>query len=259
MATDEPIETPEIRAENLFRSFVVGDSSIEVLKGVTLTIKPGEKVFLCGPSGAGKTTLLYTLAGLEEPESGDVFVGDEAIYSGSRRRRAKIRNRYMGYVFQNYFLLPDLTAAENVLLPAMIQRGSGAKIERARSLLDRVGLGDRADHLPAELSGGEQQRCAIARALMNDPPVIFADEPTGNLDSSTRDAIMETLFTVVEESNKTLLVVTHDQRLADLGDRTIRIVDGHIEGSSGDLAAKELGATATKTVGDDDPADVFKH
>ena len=170
-----PDHPPTLKAEDLYRSFAVGKNSIEVLRGVSIEVSPGEKVFLCGPSGAGKTTLLYTLAGLEEPESGEVFIDGKPLYRSSRSQRAIIRNRFMGYVFQNYFLLPDLTALENVLLPSMI-RGQAAR-SRGLELLKKVGLADRSDHLPAEMSGGEQQRTAIARALMNDPPIVFADEP----------------------------------------------------------------------------------
>lgn len=230
-----PSGTPTLRADNLYRSFTVGKTSIEVLRGVSLEVSAGQKLFLCGPSGAGKTTLLYTLAGLEEPESGDVYIDDLSLYRCSRSQRAVTRNRCMGYVFQNYFLLPDLTALENVLLPSMI-RGHGAR-DRALELLDKVGLSHRAGHLPAEMSGGEQQRAAIARALMNDPPIIFADEPTGNLDSQTRNEVMGMLLSVVDESSKTLIVVTHDRRLATMGDRCIQLTDGRITSSEMTTAA----------------------
>jgi len=184
----------------------------------------GEAVFLCGASGAGKTTLLYTLAGLERPESGTVEFEGRKLYSGSSASQAKVRNTKMGFVFQGYFLLPELTALENVMLPGLIR----GKTDRAtgESSLSDVGLADRMHHLPAELSGGEQQRVAIARALTNDPDIIFADEPTGNLDSKTGDTIIELLLGLARSRNKTLLVVTHDTRLAGLGDRQMRIADG---------------------------------
>jgi ABC-type lipoprotein export system ATPase subunit len=207
----------------------MGRTVLEVLQGISLEVRPGEKLFLCGPSGAGKTTLLYTLAGLEKPDSGDVFIDNQSLYRSSRSQRAITRNRCMGYVFQNYYLLPDLTALENVLLPSMI-RGRGVR-NRALELLDKVGLSERTDHLPAEMSGGEQQRTAIARALMNDPPIIFADEPTGNLDSRTRNEVMDMLLSIVDEASKTLIVVTHDRKLAALGDRCIQIKDGQINSS----------------------------
>ncbi|MDQ6623550.1 MAG: ABC transporter ATP-binding protein [Verrucomicrobiota bacterium] len=214
----------QLVAHDLRRSFRIGSRRIEVLRGISLEVEEGEAVFLCGASGAGKTTLLYTLAGLERPEAGTVEFQGQHLYEGSARAQAKLRNEKMGFVFQGYFLLPELTALENVALPGMI--GHKAKAELAESSLRDVGLGDRLHHLPAELSGGEQQRVAIARALTNDPEIIFADEPTGNLDSKTGDTIMGLLLGLARERQKTLLVVTHDQRLASLGDRELRIVDG---------------------------------
>src|SRR3954471_2129879 len=202
----------------------MGARRIEVLRGISMDIAHNETVFLCGASGAGKTTLLYTLAGLERPESGIVEFEGRRLYTGSASSQAKLRNQRMGFVFQGYFLLPELTALENVMLPGMI---SGKKNPTAgEASLKDVGLGDRLHHLPAELSGGEQQRVAIARALTNDPDIIFADEPTGNLDSKTGDAIMDLLLELARSRKKTLLVVTHDARLAELGDRQLRIVDG---------------------------------
>jgi predicted ABC-type transport system involved in lysophospholipase L1 biosynthesis ATPase subunit len=215
-----------IVADDVYRTFEIGTSRIEVLRGVSLTVRAGEKVFLCGASGAGKTSLLYTLAGLEKPNKGEVLIAGEALYQLSRARQAKCRNQRMGYVFQSYALLPELTARENVCLPAMI--GGKAGMQRAGELLDRVGLGDRLQHLPPELSGGEQQRVAIARALMNDPEILFADEPTGNLDSKTGAGVMDLLLSLVDEQNKTLLVVTHDSALAESGDRKLELTDGRM-------------------------------
>lgn len=217
---------PAVEARDIFRTFEIGDNRIEVLKGVSLSANSGEKLFLVGPSGAGKTSLLYTLAGLEKPNKGEVVINGKALYRQSRYAQARTRNTTMGYVFQNFFLMPELTALENVLVPAMI-RGRRAT-ERARDLLDRVGLSERANHLPPELSGGEQQRVAIARSLINDPEIIFADEPTGNLDTKTGDAVMELLMELVDETERTLIVVTHDQRVAQAGERTVTLVDGHI-------------------------------
>ena len=216
-----------LTAENIRRSFKLGSTFIEVLRGVSLTVSPGERVFLCGPSGAGKTTLLYILGGLESPTSGRVLISGESLYDRSNASQAELRNRSTGYIFQNYLLLPELTALENVCLPAMIG-GRQAK-ERAAHLLDLVGLGARLQHLPSELSGGEQQRVAIARALVNDPRIIFADEPTGNLDSKTGGEIMNLLLTVVAEQRKTLMVVTHDTHLAGQGDRKLVLRDGMLE------------------------------
>ena len=204
----------------------MGKRTIEVLRGITLEIAAGESVFLCGASGAGKSTLLYTLAGLERPESGEVFYENQSLYTQSEAALAKVRNTAFGFVFQAYHLLPELTALENVMLPAMI----GGKPDRAaaEASLVRVGLGDRLQHLPSELSGGEQQRAAIARALINNPRVIFADEPTGNLDSKTGGTIVELLLELVKSEGRTLIVVTHDTQLAKRGDRMLEIHDGRI-------------------------------
>ena len=219
--------TPRLRARSLERSFRIGGSQIPVLRGIDLDIVAGESVFLCGASGAGKTTLLYTLAGLETPESGTVEFEGQSLYSLSGNALARLRNQHMGFVFQSYFLLPELTALENALIPAMI-RGTSAQV-RATELLERVGLRDRMHHLPAELSGGEQQRVAIARSLINDPAILFADEPTGNLDSKNGEVIMALLLDLARDGGRTLVVVTHDEQLARRGDRTVRIVDGHLD------------------------------
>lgn len=218
---------PQLIARDLYRSFRIGSRRIEVLCGISMKIVRGETVFLCGASGAGKTTLLYTLAGLERPESGAVEFEGRNLYNGSSSSQARFRNQKMGFVFQGYFLLPELTALENVSLPAMI--GGRRNEEAAETALNAVGLADRMSHLPAELSGGEQQRVAIARSLTNDPEIIFADEPTGNLDSKTGDAIIDLLLNLARERNRTLLVVTHDERLAARGDRIMHIADGVLQ------------------------------
>jgi predicted ABC-type transport system involved in lysophospholipase L1 biosynthesis ATPase subunit len=215
-----------IETVDLHRSYRIGSKSIEVLHGVDLGIRRGERVFLCGPSGAGKTTLLYTLAGLERPERGLVRINGVDLYALGRQEQARFRNREIGYVFQNFHLLPELTALENVAVPGAI---SGVdSTEAAMKALERVGLGGRADHLPAELSGGEQQRVAIARAIVNEPKVLFADEPTGNLDSINSGQIMTMLLDLATEHSMTLVVVTHDAALAELGDRRLVIRDGAI-------------------------------
>src|SRR2546425_4575677 len=213
----------QLVARDLFQSFQMGARRIEVLRGISMEIRQGEVVFICGASGAGKTTLLYTLAGLERPESGIVEFEGRNLYNGGSASQARFRNKKMGFVFQGYFLLPELTALENVSLPGMIARRSTP--EMAQKSLEAVGLGDRMHHLPPELSGGEQQRVAIARALTNDPDIIFADEPTGNLDSKTGDTIVNLLLNLARERRKTLLVVTHDRRLAERGDRELHIAD----------------------------------
>jgi len=213
-----------LTADGLKRSFVIGKSRIEVLRGVSVSVRQGETVFLCGASGAGKTTLLYTLAGLERPEAGQVIFEDQRIYSLSDHKLARLRNARMGFIFQGYFLLPELTALENVKVPAMIS-GRDAN-DKARQLLQRVGLAERENHLPSELSGGEQQRVAIARSLVNNPGIIFADEPTGNLDSKTGEAVIDLLLGLSREDGRTLVVVTHDHNLAARGDRILQIQDG---------------------------------
>ena len=218
--------TPRLQARSITRSFRIGGSRIEVLRGIDLDIQSGETVFLCGASGAGKTTLLYTLAGLETPESGEVLFEGKSLYSLSGNALARLRNLRMGFIFQSYFLLPELTALENILVPAMI-RGSDAR-NRAIELLSHVGLADRSGHLPAELSGGEQQRVAIARSLINDPAILFADEPTGNLDSKNGAVIMTLLLDLTRKDGRSLVVVTHDDQLACSGDRLVRIEDGGI-------------------------------
>jgi predicted ABC-type transport system involved in lysophospholipase L1 biosynthesis ATPase subunit len=216
--------TPQVSARDIRRSFRIGSRKVEVLRGINLDVQPGEALFLCGVSGAGKTTLLYTLAGLERPEAGEVIFEGHKLYSRSSAEDARIRNTRMGFIFQSYFLLPELTALENALLPSLIRHRQ--REDLAKSYLERVGLGDRMQHLPSELSGGEQQRVAIARALVNDPAVIFADEPTGNLDTANGDAIMTLLLELVRERQKTLIVVTHETRLAKLGNRQINMRDG---------------------------------
>ncbi len=214
----------QLVARDLQRSFRIGSRRIEVLRGISLEVQEGEAVFLVGASGAGKTTLLYTLAGLERPEAGTVEFEGRRLYQGSAAAQAKLRNEKMGFVFQGYFLLPELTALENVMLPGLIG-GKPNHVVAEASLRD-VGLAERMQHLPAELSGGEQQRVAIARALTNDPDLIFADEPTGNLDSKTGETIIDLLLGLARKRKKTLLVVTHDSHLAERGDRELRIVDG---------------------------------
>ncbi len=226
---------PLLTAHDLHQSFRIGERHIEVLRGVSLEVPVGDVAFLVGASGAGKTTLLYTLAGLERPESGEVRFEGASLYTQNGREQARVRNERMGFIFQGYHLLPELTALENVKLPAMMRGGreSAAEMEaRAAELLNAVQLGDRLHHLPAELSGGEQQRVAMARSLMNDPAILFADEPTGNLDSKTGAVMIDLLLALVRERRKTLLVVTHDHALAERGDRKLEIRDGVLAGQA---------------------------
>lgn len=216
-----------LRARGLEKSFRLGANTLGILRGVNLDVRHGETVFLCGASGAGKSTLLYTLAGLERPTAGEVLFEGENLYGINATRQATLRNTRMGFVFQSYMLLPELTALENVAMPGMI----GGKTDHARAteLLRHVGLGDRTHHLPSELSGGEQQRVAIARALANRPGMLFADEPTGNLDSRSGGEVIDLLLGLVKEYGTTMLAVTHDTQLAARGDRVLHISDGRLE------------------------------
>lgn len=226
--------SPLIAASSVHRTYTLGKKTVEVLRGIDLEITRGERVFLCGASGAGKTTLLYTLAGLERPEKGKVLIDGNDLYALSQKEQSLVRNSAMGYIFQNYYLLPELTALENVMVPGMIRSRNHRR--RALDLMGEVGLGDRIHHLPAELSGGEQQRVAIARALINEPAMVFADEPTGNLDSRNGGEVMNLLLEFARNLSTTLVVVTHDRILAEQGDRTLEIVDGQMIGDKPGLA-----------------------
>ena len=201
-----------IQTTNLTRSYRLGKKNLAVLRGINLTIERGEKIFLCGPSGAGKTTLLYTLAGLETPEQGRVIIDDVDIYTLNRGAQSRFRNQRIGYIFQNYYLLPELTALENVMVPGAIAGKNQA--DKALAALGRVGLAERADHLPTELSGGEQQRVAIARAIVNEPQILFADEPTGNVDPPLARRLLR-LFVELHRSGTSVVIATHDLSLMD--------------------------------------------
>ncbi len=202
---------------------------LQVLKGVSLSISDGEMLTIVGPSGAGKTTLLQIIGSLERPDSGSVKFDGEDITRMKDAKLARFRNRNMGFVFQFHRLLPEFTLEENVALPALIagMRRSDA-FSRARRLLDELGLGERLDHRPAQLSGGERQRAAVARALVNDPKVILADEPTGSLDSHNRTELYKLFFDLRAATGKTFIIVTHDDTLALNSDRVIRMQDGLI-------------------------------
>lgn len=223
-----------LHAQDLHKSYTLGKSRVDVLKGVSLTIQQGEFVALQGASGAGKSTLLHLLGGLDQPDSGSIRFEHDKLGMFSRPVSASVRGRYIGFIFQSYHLLPELDALENVAVPAQLQRLPASVAERrARSLLERVGLGHRLDHRPMELSGGEQQRVAIARALMNEPVLLLADEPTGNLDSNTGGEIMDLLRSLQQEQGTTMVIATHDDRVAERAERVVRLLDGLVEEGCG--------------------------
>ena len=214
-----------IKVSNIHKRF----GELEVLRGVSLEVKEGEIVSIVGASGAGKTTLLQIMGTLLPADGGEVEIAGVKVFDLNDKRTAEFRNRHIGFVFQFHNLLPEFSALENVMMPALIggTKRKEAK-QRAMELLAAVGLTDRADHKPAQMSGGEQQRVAIARALINRPSVIFADEPTGNLDTHNRDEIQRLLFDVREKFGQTIVMVTHDEKLADMADRKIVMSDGAI-------------------------------
>lgn len=215
-----------IEAKGIRKSF----GALEVLGGVDFSAAEGEVVAIMGASGAGKTTLLQILGTLSSPDSGMLTIDGEDVLSLKGNDLAAFRCSHIGFVFQSHHLLPEFTALENVMIPAIIAGTDSHEAKnKAKELLEKVGLEDRASHRPAELSGGEQQRVAIARALVNSPSVIFADEPTGNLDSHTKEEIHTLLFNLRKEFGKTIVIVTHDPELAALCDRTLHMVDGHFE------------------------------
>lgn len=219
--------SPHLIARGLHQTYNLSTTPLEILRGIDLEVMHGEKLFLCGASGAGKSTLLYTLSGMEHPVSGEIIFEGKELFKMKQDSLASFRNERMGFVFQSYFLLPELTALENVTLPALLS-GKQAK-EKASLLLERVGLSKRLNHLPSQLSGGEQQRVAIARALINDPGILFADEPTGNLDTHTGAVIIDLLLELADEGKRTLIAVTHDNILASRGDRRLLVIDGIIK------------------------------
>ena len=217
----------KIETKNLIKNYKLPKSAeVKVLKGVNLLINSGEKVALMGPSGAGKSTLIHILGLMDKPTSGEVLIDDKDITSFTQSQLAKMRNENIGFVFQFHYLLADFTVMENILMPVWDKRKE--KKEYALSMLKTMGLTDRANHMPNELSGGEQQRVALARALINNPKILFADEPTGNLDRQTGTLIENLMFEMCSKLKTTLLVVTHSQDLANLADRQIKIVDGKI-------------------------------
>jgi ABC-type antimicrobial peptide transport system, ATPase component len=219
-----------LSARALAKSYAMGKRTLEVLRGVSLDVARGDFLAVRGASGAGKSTLLHLLGGLDSPNAGDIFFAGKNLAKLSNGELAALRNARIGFVFQAYHLLPELDALENVCLPARMARMPAAQAEaRGRDLLARVGLKERVDHRPYELSGGEQQRVAIARALINEPDLILADEPTGNLDSHTGEEIIELLCSLRAERNATLVIATHGERVAALAPKVIELVDGQIK------------------------------
>ena len=218
-----------IRALDLARSFEVGESTVEALRGIHLTVTRGQFVALVGPSGSGKSTFLNLVGGLDRPTSGELWVNGEELSASREKALTEHRRRRVGFVFQSFNLLPRLSALENVALPLMFVGASEReRLDRARELLRQVGLTDRVDHRPTQLSGGEQQRVAIARALVSRPAIILADEPTGNLDTTTGAEIMALLRNLNHEQGVTLLLVTHDLDAAGFADRVVHLRDGQI-------------------------------
>ena len=217
-----------LAAHNLHKDYTLHRKQINVLRGAELTTTPGESVAIIGRSGSGKSTLMHVLGGLDKPAEGQVFIAGQDLYRLSARKRTKLCATHIGFVFQAYHLLPEMDITENVMLPAMAvgKLSRKAMRERAEALLTRVGLKDRLNHKPQELSGGEQQRAAIARALMNEPPLILADEPTGNLDAATGDAVLDLLFELTKEQNAVLVMVTHNPETAARCSRTLILNEG---------------------------------
>ena len=219
-----------IRTENLVKEYKIAkDKSLRVLNGINIRLFESEIVSIVGASGAGKSTLLHLLGALDKPTSGEIYYEDENIFNLSSDKLAKLRNTKIGFVFQFHHLLPEFTAIENVSIASMI---SGKSLNdarrRAKSLLEDVGLGDRLEHRPNELSGGEAQRVAMARSLMNSPGVILADEPTGNLDTKNSEEIIKLIFDLREKYGQTFVIVTHNENFASITDRTLKMVDGRI-------------------------------
>ena len=228
-----------VTATDVTRRYGEGEAAVDALRGVTLAVEPGELVAVMGPSGSGKSTLMHILAGLDKPTSGDVSIGGETITDMDDTALTKLRRRRIGFVFQFFNLLPMLTAEENVLLPLSI---AGEKPDSAwlADLMAKTGLEDRATHRPAELSGGQQQRVAIARALVSRPSIVFADEPTGNLDSKTSGEILELMRDSVDSFGQTTVMVTHDSRAAAIADRILFLADGRLVQERSDISAADV-------------------
>ena len=239
-----------ITIRNITKSF----GSLQVLKGISLDIEKGEVVSIVGPSGAGKTTLLQIIGTLDRPDGGTVVIDGIDTTTLSRKKLSDFRNRHIGFVFQFHQLLPEFTALENIMIPAFIA-GVGRKEarQRAMELLEFMGLTDRATHKPAELSGGEKQRVAVARALVNNPDVILADEPSGSLDSKNKEELHQLFFDLRDKFGQTFVIVTHDESLAAITDRTIKMKDGILEDEPIEETAEEERAVDIETENNEQP------
>lgn len=221
---------PVLALRGLKRTYVTGDRSLEVLKGVDLDVYPGEVVGLIGPSGSGKSSLLHAAGLLEKPDAGQIWVAGQEVSDLDDRERTRVRLNSIGFVYQFHHLLPEFTALDNVALPQRIAgRGKAEARERAGELLGALGLTDRVEHQPAQLSGGEQQRVAVARALANRPRLLLADEPTGNLDPATSKIVFQALHDLVRQTGVAALIATHNMELAGYMERVFALVDGHLE------------------------------
>jgi putative ABC transport system ATP-binding protein len=233
------VSSAVVTAKDVTRVFGEGDTAVEALRGVSLAVDPGRMTAVMGPSGSGKSTLMHILAGLDRPTTGTVTIAGTAIDELDDTDLTKLRRERIGFIFQFFNLLPTLTAEENILVPLRIA-GREPDADWYRDLIDRVGLADRLSHRPSELSGGQQQRVAIARALASRPDIVFADEPTGNLDSQTSDEILELLQGMVAGYGQTTLMVTHDPRAAAIADRVVFIADGRLVHDLGEATAGEI-------------------
>ncbi len=217
-----------LEAKTIFKTYQGVNTELTVLDNINFQVVKGERLSIVGPSGSGKTTLLGLCAGLDNPTSGTLTLGGESISSMTENEKAELRNRKVGFIFQNFQLLPTLTALENVMIPLELQGRSKGASDKAKDLLERVGLSGRHHHYPSQLSGGEQQRVSLARAFSNDPEILFADEPTGNLDEETGLIVENLLFDLNKEMQTTLVIVTHDLELANKTDRIIKLKGGKI-------------------------------
>ena len=225
----ESLPPPLIRVEGLHRHFKMGDQIVRALDGLSAIVEAGEFLAIMGPSGSGKSTLLYLLGGLDRPTDGRIWVNGYDICTLNENTLAAYRRQEIGFIFQSFYLIPTMTALQNVMFPMLFARvPAGERRVRALGLLERVGLSDRAHHRPTELSGGQQQRIAVARALVNDPKIILADEPTGNLDSRTGTEIVQLLERLNQEEKRTILIVSHDVAVADYATRVIHLLDGKL-------------------------------